>query len=398
MKITGVKFYKTLNPIPKRGGDEWYIIKITTDEGIYGWGEICVRKTYHTLRNALRVEIQTIAESYLIGQDPLCREKIWRTLYQKLTSHHADLVRLGIISGIDIALWDITGKYYDAPIYQLLGGKYRDKIPSYSYIYDLTGKEDKKYFNNWLGLWLNPELSRDCAIEMKEAGFKAIKLGPIPTGDNYGCIYEPYHITSEMLGTAERTIRLIREAVGDECEILLGIHAQLDTSSAILFAKRLEQYDPYWFEEPVPSENAKELAKVARATTIPIATGERLVSIFDFQRILEEDAVHIIQPDVCVCGGISELMKITALGLPRYVPVAPHVWGGPVMAAASIHLATTIPNLLIQECIFKMDGNYDLYLREPLHTHWKDGFVFPLEGPGLGIDLDEKALEKYGGE
>ncbi len=393
MKITGVETYTVAVPEPHRGGQEWYFLKINTDEGIYGWGEMAFLSAQRNKSKSLNHEVEEIASTHLVGQDPFRREYIWNHLYHNILCHHADLIRIAIISGIDIALWDIVGKAQNLPIYELLGGQYRERIRSYSYIYDNIDRKDRKPYKVTRELWMDSEAVAQCAVEMAGDGFTGLKLDPIPQVSEYGDASAPWPVSLEALDRAEKTIRLIREAVGSSCDILIGTHGQTTPAGAIRLARRLEPYDPLWLEEPVPPENAREMAKVAKATTIPVATGERLATVYDFVRLFEAGAVAIAQPDLCCCGGITAFRKIAGMAEAFYVHMAPHCWGGPILTAASMQMDVCTSNFLIQESINKSDGFFNDLLKEPIK--WEDGYLIPSDKPGLGVDFDIEGLKKY---
>lgn len=393
MKISGVNTFTIAVPAPHWGGREWYFLKIETDEGIHGWGEMAFLTANTGKSRSLNHEVEEIASAFLVGEDPMRREFLWKRIYQDLFCHHADLIRMGILSGLDIALWDIAGKALKSPIYDFLGGEYRNRVRSYSYIYDVPGKNYATKPDSGGHLWFQPEATAERALAMTDEGFTGVKLDPVPMNSLYGDPGGPFPLSLESLDNAETTIRLIREAVGSRCDILIGTHGQMTAADAIRLARRLEQYDPLWLEEPVPPENAKEMAKVAKATTIPVATGERLSTVFDFVRVFEAGATAIAQPDMCCCGGISEFRKIAGMAESYYVLMAPHVWGGPVLTAASIQMDVCTPNFLIQESIYKSGDFFDELLETPIE--WDNGFLIPPNGPGIGIELNEVALNRY---
>jgi L-alanine-DL-glutamate epimerase-like enolase superfamily enzyme len=337
--------------------------------------------------------MEGLYEKYLKGKNPIDREAIMKDLYCNFSNRCPEYVVGGLLSAFDLALWDITGKAFHQPVYNLLGGRFRDKIRNYSYIYnfELPLKAD-----HTINVWQNPERTVANALVMVENGFTAVKLDPIPRHmDNRsdGRYLNPYTPSLETYRVADRVIAALRKAVGEKVDIILGVHGQMTTSAAIRLAKIMEPYDPLWFEEPVPPENAKEMAKVSRATSIPVASGERLNTIFEFGRCIEEGAVSIVQPDLGTCGGISECKKISALAETHYAQVAPHVWGGPIITAAGIQMAAYMPNFLIHESLYKSGGFYDTLLEEPIV--WKDGYFEISERPGLGYELNEEALEHY---
>jgi len=200
-------------------------------------------------------------------------------------------------------------------------------------------------------------------------------------------------MTLDQYEQVEAIVGAIRDAVGTKADILIGTHGQITTASAIRLAKVLEPFKPLWFEEPVPPENTKEMAKVARSTSIPIATGERLTTMFDFLRLLEDGAATFLQPDLGACGGITECKKIASVAEAYYAQMAPHVWGGPLITAAALHIDASIPNFLIQESIFKGGGFFDELLVEPFV--WENGYYTVPKSPGLGVDLNMDVVKKY---
>jgi galactonate dehydratase len=395
MKITKVKPYIIGVPFPMQGGNEFYFIKIETDEGFYGWGEMAFISAYHGKAKSLAQDIAELADKFLIGRNPLQRTYIWNNIYQHNFLHHGDLLRMALLSGIDIALWDIAGKVTGMPLYDLLGGRYRDKIRSYSYVYDRQENIENGTYTDWWKVWHDPEFCARRAAEMMEEGFTALKFDPLPARNSgeYDGVLAGWQLTLNQLDNAESIIREVRNAVGNNCDILIGTHGQTNTSAAIRFARRIEKYEPLWFEEPVPPENCSEINKVALQTTTPIATGERLAGAHEFHRLLSAGGTAIIQPDISSCGGVSEMIRIAALAAPYYVDVAPHIWGGPVATAVSLQIDTVIPNFLIQESIYTSNGFFDRLVKKPLH--WEKGYFYVDDTAGIGIDLDESILRRY---
>jgi 2-dehydro-3-deoxyphosphogalactonate aldolase len=203
---------------------------------------------------------------------------------------------------------------------------------------------------------------------------------------------DPVQLSLETLSNAEAVVRSVREAVGDRCDILVGTHGQMVTSSAIRLAKKLEPYDPLWFEEPVPPENRDEMARVARSTSIPIATGERLSTKYEFRELLDKQAAVILQMALGRVGGILEAKKIAGMAEAYYAQIAPHLYCGPIEAAANIQLATCSPNFLIQESIETFGGFHAELLNKPIQ--WQDGYIIPPTAPGLGVELNEEVAIK----
>jgi 2-dehydro-3-deoxyphosphogalactonate aldolase len=235
----------------------------------------------------------------------------------------------------------------------------------------------------------SPERTRMSAEASLELGHTAVKLDPLRTRSTYG----PSMLSRDELDNAEAVIRGVREVVGSRSEILIGTHGQMTPSAAILLAKRLEPYEPLWLEEPVPPENIDAMAQVARGTSIPIATGERLATRYEYRLLLEKQAVSTVQMALGRMGGILEAKKVAAMAEAHYVNFAPHLWAGPIEAAASIQLDACCPNFLIQEGIAEWGGFFAQIQKEPLV--WSRGYVTPPTAPGLGVDLDEEVIAKH---
>ena len=404
MKLTKLESFIVKVPPPGYGGRYWFFVKLSTDEGVYGWGETATLGVFYRMQKSYKTLMEEIFEAYLKGENPLDRELLNKAIYTGVTARHAEYSTLGIVSAIDLALWDIAGKVCGQPVYNLLGGAFREKIRSYTYIYNVktTGRTD----------WSNPERVAEDALYLAEEGFTGLKLDPVPMvhfepplpeqegGDRTtlmkrGPYRNPFNMTLEHYRKVEEVIGALRDVVGTKADILIGTHGQITTASAIRLAKVLEPFHPLWFEEPVPPENTKEMAKVARSTTIPIATGERLTTVFDFTRVLEDGAAVFLQPDLGSCGGITECKKIAAIAEGYYAQMAPHVWGGPIITAAALQIDASIPNFLIQESIYKGGGFFDDLLIEPLI--WEDGYYTVPKSPGIGVDLNMAVVEKYKG-
>ena len=368
MKIVDVKTYVVENPPPSRGGPRWIFLKLVTDEGIEGAGEC----TYHNRLTRVAVElIKDLGERFVIGSDPFRIEKLWWDIYEGQGARHSGPITTPVMSAIEMACWDIVGKALGQPIYNLLGGVFHEKLRAYSYLSEFSlGDEPKRV--------------GELALKYVDQGYTAVKLDPVDprTPDRL-----------ETLRYAEEVIRAIREAVGDRCDILIGTHGQFNTNSAIRFARRVEEYDPLWFEEPVAPENIKEMARVAQSTTIPIATGERLLTKFEFVELLERQAATILQMDLTITGGILEAKKIAAMAEGHYAQIAPHMYGGPIGGAANIQVDVCSPNFLIQEGIQTWGGLHAELLKEPVR--WENGYIIPPTGPGLGVELDDRALKRY---
>jgi len=387
MKIVDIKTYVVGTPPPHHGGRNWVFLKLTTDDGIEGIGE-AYKVPFHP--NTVARLIEEIGETYVIDSDPFKIEKLWRIVYyssgyERNDHHqHPDQVMMGVLSAFEMACWDIIGKASDQPVYNLLGGQYHEKLRSYTYLYPAPGEPVRGNPHT------NPELAAIRAAAYVKQGWTAVKFDPII---DLMTPEIPVQASLEKLDNAEAVVRNVREAVGNKCDILIGTHGQTTTSSAIRLAKRLEKYDPLWFEEPVPPENRDELARVARSTSIPVATGERLATKYEFRELLEKQAATILQMALGRVGGILEAKKIAGMAEAYYAQIAPHLYCGPIEAAAEIQIDTCSPNFLIQESIETFGGFHAEILKEPIQ--WEDGYIIPPTKPGLGVELNEEVAAKH---
>lgn len=380
MKITDVKTYVVENPPPHFGGPYFVFVKLTTDSGINGIGEAyCVPFS----PKIVALMIEDVCERYVIGADPFKVESLWRIIYSSGYTQHPDLSLVGVLSAIEMACWDIIGKEVDKPVYELLGGQVHEKLRTYTYIYPYPDNAEDT------SIYSDPDLSAKRAAEYAKLGFTAIKFDPVGPYT----AFDPRQLSLEALDLGEKFVKNIREAVGSQCDMLFGTHGQMTTSSAIRLAKRLEKYDPLWLEEPVPPENADEMARVARSTSIPIASGERLATKYDFARLLQNQAASILQMNLGRVGGILEAKKIAGMAEAYYAQIAPHLYCGPIVGAANIQISTCSPNFLILEGIERWDGFHAEILKEPIK--WEDGYVIPPTKPGLGVELDEEVAAKH---
>jgi galactonate dehydratase len=371
MKVTGIETLVLDNVPSYRGGRKWLFIKLTTDEGIVGLGE---RVSGGVTDLAPQIAmLKHLAEQFVIGQSPFDIERIWQRMFA--TPHdyrHPGMDRTPAISAIEIALWDIVGKATNQPIYNLLGGRCHERLRAYAYM-------------PAEGVWERPEKAGDVARRLLEQGYTACKIDPFPV------FPLPRDIPLKDLKHAASIFRHIREAVGDELEVGIGTHGQFSTAGAIRAAKVFEQYEPMWFEEPVPPEMVDEMARVAAQTSIPIASGERLATKYEFANLIEKQAAGIIQVDVGQCGGILEAKKIAAIAEAHHALIAPHMYVGPIAAAAAIHLDTCSTNFMVQE--FNVGPLHSELFVEPIVV--VDGYITPPTGPGLGLVLDDEAVKRH---
>lgn len=333
----------------------WLFLKVHTDEGVVGLGEPIVEGRAQTVAAAVH-EIGR----YLIGQDPRRIEHHWQAIYRG-QFYRGGPVLCSAISGIEQALWDITGKWLGQPVYTLLGGATRDKIRVYGHI---RGESFGDYITN-------------AQVSVSE-GFTALKTS----------IAGPVDIVDTLAVVEENTQRFadLRAAVGPNVDIGIDFHGRVSPAMAVRFAKALEPYYPMFIEEPVLPENVDAMVTVARSTSIPVATGERLFTKWGFREVLEKQAAVILQPDVSHAGGILETKKIAAMAECYYAAVAPHCPLGPISLAACLQVDACIPNFLVQEHVTLGAG----YLKEPFQII--DGYIPLPTKPGLGIELDDEAV------
>jgi 2-dehydro-3-deoxyphosphogalactonate aldolase len=378
MRITDLRTWVVGNPPPSFGGRYWIFLKLVTDNGITGYGEVYAA-TFHP--KTVEQMIRDVVERHVIGIDPFRIEALWRQVHGRGYTLRPDLSLMGVLSGVEMALWDIIGKAVDKPVYELMGGRVHERLRSYTYIYPAAGEDERVYED--------PDLAAQRAAEYVQKGFSAVKLDPM---GGYSA-FDPRQPSLERLDLAVRFMRRLREAVGSRADILFGTHGQFTVSGAIRLARRLEPYDPLWLEEPVPPEMPERMAEVARATAIPIATGERLTTKYELARVLECGAASILQINLGRVGGLLEAKKIAGMAETRYAQIAPHLYCGPIVGAANIQLAACSPNFLILESILDWGGFHREILKAPIR--WEEGYVIPPTAPGLGVELDEAVAERH---
>ncbi len=359
MKITSVKAVPAGVPFGPTVSRNFIFVKIETDEGITGWGEA----------SSGPLAVATMIDEFgrtLVGEDPGEIEKHWQTLYHYFHVR-GGVVQMSAISGIEIALWDIKGQALGAPVYDLLGGKMRDRIWTY-------------------GRWDGPTVERSVENAMNHVGqgLTALKGDPFE--------HRGIYIDKASEDLAVEKMRAVREAVGDDVELLVEVHGRLSPTDAIRVANRLEEFRPFYYEEPVPPQNLDALKKVSEHINIPIATGERLLTKYDFAELLPLHAVSMIQPDIMYAGGILETKKIAAMAEAYYVGFQPHNCYGPFNTLAALHLDSCTPNFVITE------GGIHSWLQEAVIGDFpvqKDGYFSLPPGPGLGCAMNEEWLEAH---
>ncbi len=345
----------------------WVFVKVETDEGIVGWGEASLE--WHTMGVVGAVEDLS---HFLVNEDP-CRIE---HLYQVMTRQgfwRPGVVGMSAISGIEMACWDILGKSLGRPIHQLLGGRVRDRIR----IYDHLGGGEMA------SLYLSSTIDEftERARRSIAAGYNAVKVLIVPVG-------EPLEHAS-TIRQAARLMEALRRELGQEVDIMVDLHGRTTPASAIRYIEALAPFSPYFIEEPCPPENVAGMVRVAQATTVPVATGERLVTRFQFQELFEREACAVAQPDICHAGGLWEVRKIAAMAETHYISIAPHNPLGPIATAAAVQLDLVLPNFLIQEAI-----RSDVPWRDAVVTNSlpaSNGYIEPPDLPGLGVEVDEHA-------
>lgn len=370
MKITNIK-----TVVVNAEMRNWVFVKVETDQaGLYGWGEA-------SLEWKTRAVVGCVEDfaPMLIGEQVDRIEHLYQKMYRQ-SFWRVGVIGMSAISGIEQALWDIRGKVLDQPVYKLLGGAVRDRVRMYTHlgggdmraVYETAGAQDAQLFV-------------DRALEVVAKGYTAVKVLITPPTEVLNSIADYKY--------AARVMEAMRQAVGDRVDIMIDCHGRHSVANAIEFCRVLAPYKPYFIEEPVPPENVELMAEVRRASPVPIATGERLVTRYQFRELFEKNACAVIQPDLCHCGGLWEAKKIAAMAEVYAMGVAPHNPLGPVANAAALHFALSTPNFLIQE-----DMLTDVPWRWEVVQHaltTKDGYWLPAEAPGLGIEVAEAAAARH---
>ena len=357
MKITDIKVY-----IMDAYRTNWTFIKVETDESLYGWGEASLG----TQEMALKGCVEDL-KRLIVGRDPLQIEKmrfeVYRDIYWK-----GGPVLMSAISGVEMAMWDIVGKYFNTPVYNLFGGKIRDRV--------------KMYANGWFSGSKTPENFAKKAKETVALGVKALKWDP------FGKAHMT--LTKEEMHTAVEIVGAVREAVGDDVELLIECHGRFNPYTAIEISQELAPFKPMFLEEPCPPDNLKALAKVKEKSLIPIAAGERVYSIYGFDDLFTKEAVDIVQPDMFHTGGMMECKKIAAMAEAKHIPISFHNPSGPISNAAILQMAAATPNFLIHEIMIN-DGSFRKTITNE-EVVFEDGCILIGDKPGLGIDVNVDAV------
>ena len=374
MKLTDLEIFVVGNQPPNWGGRYFIFVKLTTDNGIVGYGEVYAAAVGP---EAMKVVIADVFERHMAGENPENIEMMFRRTYSSGFTQRPDPTVIGAFSGLEAACWDILGKAHDRPVYALMGGLMNERIRSYTYLYPLPHHDIAEY-------WTSPDMQAESAAEMIKLGFTAVKFDPAG----------PYTLRGghmPSLADIDLSVRMcaaIRGAIGNKADLLFGTHGQFSTGGAIRLGRAIEPYDPLWYEEPVSPDNVEAMATVARSVRIPVATGERLTTKAEFAPVLRAGAANILQPALGRSGGILETKKIAAMAEVYNAQIAPHLYAGPVEWAANIQLAANIPNLLMVETIGTgMQGFASDLIKSSII--WEDGFIHAPTAAGLGIAFDE---------
>lgn len=370
MKLQDLDIIVTSPPAPGWGGRYWILVKVTTDTGITGWGE-CYASSVGP--DAMRHVIHDVFERHMAGENPENIELMFRRTYSAGFTQRPDLTVMGAFSGLEIACWDILGKDRDRPVHALIGGRMNDRIRAYTYLYPQPEHALPAF-------WSSPDMAAESAQAMVAQGYTAVKFdsaGPYTLrGGHMPAMHD--------ISLSAAFCKAIRDAVGDNADLLFGTHGQFTTAGAIRLGQAIAPYSPLWYEEPIPPDTPTELAKVAAQVPVPIAVGERLTTKVEFAQALRHGA-SILQPALGRSGGIWETKKIAALAEVHNAQIAPHLYAGPIEWAANVQLATSIPNILMAETI-----------ETPFHSALikssitiENGYISVPTAPGLGIDVDE---------
>jgi len=371
VKLQDLDIIVTAPPAPGWGGRYWILVKLTTSDGISGWGE-CYASSIGP--EAMKAVIADVFQRYFEGENPENIERMFRRTYSSGFTQRPDLTVMGAFSGLEMACWDILGKARGRPVWALLGGMMNERIRTYSYLYPLPHHDISEF-------WVSPEMAAEAAQDYVARGFTAVKFDPAgPYTMRGGHMPAMSDITRSVA-----FCKAIREAVGDRADLLFGTHGQFNTAGAIRLGQAIEPYSPLWYEEPIPPDNLDQFTEVARAVRIPIATGERMTTRAEFAAVLKNGGAKILQPALGRAGGIWEMRKLAALAEVYNAEMAPHLYAGPIEWAANIHLGVSIPNLLIAETI--ETPFHDQLIKGSIRV--EQGFVTAPTAPGLGIEVDE---------
>ncbi len=380
MRLKDLEIFIVTPPDPGWGGRYWIFPKITTDDGITGYGE-CYASAVGP--QAMAAVIEDVFRRHMEGENPENIELMFRRAYSSGFTQRPDPTVMGAFSGLEIACWDILGKARNRPVWALIGGRMNQRLRSYTYLYTEEGDDPKTF-------WTDPDAAAERAAQNVARGFTAVKFDPAGPYTIHGGHMPAMSDISMSVAFCKK----IREAVGDRADLLFGTHGQFTVPGAIRLGQAIEPYQPLWYEEPIPPDDIPGMAEVARAVRVPVATGERLTTKAEFALVLKLGAARILQPALGRAGGIWEVKKIAAMAETFSAEMAPHLYAGPVEWAANIHLGTAIPNLLMLETIEAGGGAFHQALTGH-RLRWEEGFILPPEEPGLGIAFDEELARAH---
>jgi galactonate dehydratase len=387
MKITSADVY-SCDVNPANGNWIPVLLRLRTDEGIEGVGELAL--AYGTGSEAGVGMLKQMAERYVLNADPMRIEAMWHTLFRRtFWGQGGGPVVYGAMSAIDMALWDIKGKALGVPVCGLLGGPVSDTLRVYANGW-YTTRTDKG--RRSCG---SPEEYAEAAEKVVADGYNAMKFDPFAVRADGVWDYPERLLTKERADLAYARVAAVRDAVGPDVDILVEVHGNLGTTSAIEFGRRIADLRPFFYEEPVDAMNVEAMLKVSQNVPVPIAAGERLYTRYGFREYIEKQALDILQPDMGLAGGISEVKKIAAYAETYDIHVQPHNCAGPVSTAAAVQLDACITNFVIQEWFpYRTDGTYEL-VEEALEPKAKDSTYTLPDTPGLGVTLNEQVVNKY---
>jgi galactonate dehydratase len=366
MEISEIRNYV----VADSDGRPYFIVKVETDEGIHGIGEVGMTRWGAAIGEA----IHHLSE-ILVGEDPFSTERLWQHMFRG-GFFPANKVYTSAISAIDMALWDIKGKTLDLPLYKLLGGPVRDKVVCYPHTQGRT----------------NEELVENC-VKAVEEGWRFVRWGQPETGGILQYQGKKGRLDPvKSMKLAVEQVEMVREAVGADIQICLDVHTRLDPPQSIALCRALEEYDPFFIEDPLRSENPASYHRLRRHVSVPIAAGEQWSSKWEFREVVEEELIDYARIDLCIAGGLTEALKITHWCETHYIDIAPHNPHGPVSSAACVHLCMVSTNVGVQE-MPRRPGSFakDLF---PQQIEWEDGFAYAPDKPGLGVEFDEEVARK----
>lgn len=373
MRLKDLEIFTVAPPAPGWGGRYWIFTKLTTDDGITGYGE-CYASSVGP--KAMEAVITDVFNRHMAGENPENIELMFRRAYSSGFTQRPDLTVMGAWSGLEIACWDIIGKALNRPVHALLGGRINERLRSYTYLYPEAGKETAEF-------WVSPDMAAEAALRFVDMGFTAVKFDPAGPYTIRGG-HDP---SQSDITRSAAFCKAIREAVGDRADLLFGTHGQFNIAGAVRLAQAIEPYGPLWYEEPIPPDNLLDFAEVQKAVRIPVATGERFTTKAEFATVLRTGGARILQPALGRAGGILECKKIAAIAEVFTAQMAPHLYAGPIEWAANIQLGASIPNLLMVETI-ETGGAFHLKLIKN-SIKWEEGYVIVPDAPGLGVEFDE---------